>query len=56
MNKKGPKSVKMFVRGVSAVALSLIILLGMSAGVRADEADAKRILKAMSDYMGAQKG
>ena len=55
MNKKGPKSVKMFVRCMVAVALSLIVLLGTSAGVSADEADAKRILKAMSDYMGAQK-
>jgi len=55
MNKKGSKSVKMFVRCMSAVALSLIVLLGTSAGVSADEADAKRILKAMSDYMGAQK-
>ena len=40
---------------MSAVALSLIILFGTSAGVNADEADAKRILKAMSDYMAAQK-
>jgi hypothetical protein len=55
MNKKCSKSVKMFVRSMFAVALSLIVLLGTSAGVSADEADAKRILKAMSDYMGAQK-
>ena len=55
MNKKGPKSVKMFVRCMFAVALSLIVLLGTAAGVSADEADAKRILKAMSDFMGAQK-
>jgi len=55
MNKKGPKSMKMFVRRMSAVALSLIVVLGTSAGVKADEADAKRILKAMSDFMGAQK-
>ena len=55
MKKTGPKSVKMFVRCMSAVALSLIILFGTSAGVKADEADAKRILKAMSDYMAAQK-
>ena len=55
MNQKGPKSVKMFVRCMSAVALSLIVLLGTSAGVSADEADATRILKAMSDFMGAQK-
>jgi hypothetical protein len=55
MKKTGPKSVKMFVRCIYAVALSLIILLGTSAGVKADEADAKRILKSMSDYMAAQK-
>jgi len=55
MKKKGPKSVKMFVRCMSAVTLSLIVLLGTSAGVSADEADAKRIFKAMSDYVGAQK-
>ena len=55
MKKTGPKSVKRFVRCMSAVALSLIVLLGTSAGVSADEADAKRILKAMSDYMGAEK-
>ena len=45
----------MFVRCVSAVALSLMVLLGTSATVRADEADAKRLLKAMSDYLAAQK-
>jgi hypothetical protein len=55
MNKKGPKSVKNFVHWMSAVALSLIVLLGTAAVVGADEVDAQRILKAMSDYMGAQK-
>jgi len=55
MNKKGPKSAKMFVRCMSAVMLSLIVLLGTFTRVSADEEDAKRILKAMSDYMGAQK-
>ena len=54
MKKTGPKSVKKFVHCMSLVALSLIILFGTSAGVKADEADAKRILKAMSDYMAAQ--
>jgi len=55
MKKTSPKSVKMFVRWLSAVVLSLIILFGTTAGVKADEVDAKRILKAMSDYMAAQK-
>ena len=55
MNKKCSKSVKMFVRCMSAVALSLIVLFGTTTGVKADEADARRILKAMSDYMAAQE-
>ncbi len=55
MKKTGSKSVKMFVRCMSVVALSWMVLLGTSVGVKADEADAKRILKAMSDYMAAQK-
>lgn len=55
MKTKSPKSVEMLVRSMVAVALSLIGLFGTSAAVSADEADARRILKAMSDYMGAQK-
>ena len=39
---------------MSAVVLSLIVVLGTSVAARADEADAKRLLKAMSDYMAAQ--
>jgi len=54
MKKTSSKSVKMLVRCMSAAALSLIILFGASASVSADEADARRILKAMSDYMAAQ--
>ena len=49
------KLLKSSVRSTSAVALSLIVMLGTSAVVRADEADAKRLLKAMSHYMAAQK-
>jgi hypothetical protein len=55
MNKKSSRLVNVFVRRMSAMALSVVVLLGTSAAVSADEADAKRILKAMSDYMGAQK-
>jgi len=55
MNPTSPKSVKMLVPAMVAVVLSLIGLFGTSAAVSADEADARRILKAMSDYMGAQK-
>ena len=42
-------------RGVSALALSLTVMLGTSVDARADEADAKKLLKAMSDYLAAQK-
>ncbi len=40
---------------IIAAALSLTVGLGTPSGVRADEADAKRLLKAMSDYMASQK-
>ena len=33
----------------------LFVGLGAPSGARADEADAKKLLKAMSDYMAAQK-
>ena len=55
MKKIARKSMKYSIRSLSAMALSLIVGLGTSAGVSADEADAKRLLKAMSDYMAAQK-
>ncbi len=40
---------------MSAAALSLMVVLGAPSGSRADEADARRLLKAMSDYMASQK-
>jgi hypothetical protein len=46
---------KAFASGISAVALSLAVGLGASSVAMADEADAKKLLKAMSDYMAAQK-
>ena len=49
------KLVKISVVSTFAAALSLIVGLGAPAGARADEADAKRLLKAMSDYMASQK-
>lgn len=45
-------------RGPSALlaaVLSLIVVTGTISGARADEADARKLLKAMSDYMAAQK-
>jgi hypothetical protein len=55
MKKTNPKSVKMLGRFMPVLALSLIVVLGAAAVVSADEADAKRLLKAMSDHLGAQK-
>jgi hypothetical protein len=37
-----------------SLALGLALLLGYATVLQADESDAKRILKSMSDYMGAQ--
>lgn len=54
MNHSARTFVKNTARSIPAVALFLIAVLGTSAGVRADEADAKRLLKAMSDYLAAQ--
>ena len=41
--------------GISAAALSLAIGLGTPSAAMADEADAKKLLKGMSDYMASQK-
>ncbi len=40
--------------GHCVAALALMLCLGTPSGARADEADAKSLLKAMSDYMAAQ--
>lgn len=37
-----------------SLTLGLVLLLGFTTVLQADESDAKRILKSMSDYMGAQ--
>jgi len=42
-------------RSLSGFALSLMLLLGLSVNANADEADAKRLLKGMSDYLAAQR-
>ena len=55
MKQIGPQLKKMMHRCMSVVVLSLMIVLGMSSGANADEADAKRILMAMSEYMGSQQ-
>ncbi len=55
MKEIARKLVKISVVSLSAAALILIVGLGAPSGTRADEADAKSLLKAMSDYMAAQK-
>jgi hypothetical protein len=55
MKIKDLSSVKKAVRCLSAALLSLAFLVGQPAGVRADEEDAKRLLKNMADFMAAQK-
>jgi hypothetical protein len=47
--------VKRSAHSLSAVALSLMVMVGTSMTASADEADAKRLLKAMSDYLSAQQ-
>ncbi len=46
---------KRSLRSLSAIALAMFVPFGISTGVSADEADAKRLLKAMSDYLAAQQ-
>ncbi|MDX2476711.1 MAG: DUF2092 domain-containing protein, partial [Gammaproteobacteria bacterium] len=54
MIMKTRKSIKNPARMMVAIGLTPLLILGSSiAG--ADEADAKRLLKAMSDYVAAQK-
>jgi hypothetical protein len=50
-----PKRLRISAASRFAVTLALIFGLGMASGARADEAAAKNRLKAMSDYMAAQK-
>ena len=55
MKKLTRKLAKVSAASISAAVLALIIGLGTPSGARADEADAKRMVKAMSDYMAGQK-
>jgi hypothetical protein len=55
MKKRVRKFLKFSVANLSAAVLCLIVGLGVPSGARADEADARKLLKAMSDYMAAQK-
>jgi len=40
---------------LTIAALALVLGWGVLSGARADEADARKLIKAMSDYMAAQK-
>lgn len=54
--KTSPRHVaKVSAAGISAAALALTLGLGTPSGASAGEADAKSLLKAMSDYMAAQE-
>lgn len=55
MNPYVRKPVGFPVRSISVVAFSVALGLGISTCASADEADAKRLLKGMSDYLAAQQ-
>lgn len=55
MKKIADKAVRNAVRGMSTLALALAVMFGMLTTAKADEEDAKRLLKSMSDYMAAQE-
>ena len=54
VKKVAKKLVRGSLAGVCAATLALMMGLSTLSGARADEADAKRLLKAMSDYLAAQ--
>jgi hypothetical protein len=55
MKKLTRKLAKVSAASISAAVLALILGLGTPSGARADAAEAKSLLKAMSNYMAAQK-
>ena len=55
MNTATRKFLKLFLAKLSATALCLAVGLGATSAAQADEADAKKLLKSMSDYLAAQK-
>jgi hypothetical protein len=55
MKKLTRKLAKVSATCISAAVLALVLGLGAPSGARADEEDAKNLVKAMSDYMAAQK-
>lgn len=55
MMKAVTQLVKISGRSMFAATLFMAVFLATTTGVSADEADAKRLLKAMSDYLAAQQ-
>jgi hypothetical protein len=55
MNKLTQKLAEASLAGISATAIALTLGLFTPLEVRADETDAKNLIKAMSDYMAVQK-
>ncbi|EXI79894.1 MAG: Outer membrane lipoprotein-sorting protein [Candidatus Accumulibacter appositus] len=55
MNSDARKTATSAGRSVPALALSIALGLGVSASVSADELDAKRLVKAMSEFLAAQQ-
>ena len=55
MKKLTQNLAKATAAGISVAVLAVMLGFCTPSGARADEADAKRILKAMSDYMASQK-
>lgn len=55
MTKKSHKRLRLLASAMAVPAIVLMAGLGAPSGAHADEADAKRLLKAMSDYLAAQK-
>ncbi|MCB1967819.1 MAG: hypothetical protein KDI64_17765, partial [Candidatus Accumulibacter sp.] len=55
MNPIVRKAVNSTRRGIPVLALSALLGLGVSTSASADEADAKRLVKAMSEFLAAQQ-
>ncbi|MEK1889268.1 MAG: DUF2092 domain-containing protein [Phyllobacterium sp.] len=55
MDKTARKTMRLAASAVSAAAIALYIVAGPSFAAGADEAGAKKLMKAMSDYLAAQK-
>jgi len=54
MKTETKKPVNTYMTGLSAAALSLMVSIAAPSGAYADEADAKKLLKGMSDYIASQ--